>query len=150
MREIDAYTEKITELPPHGNTSPTTYPSLIHRGTNVYGRSAIYRKWIAVESVLDEQKCKLQKHESTVISTTCTRVSCFLCGVVSVDQIVHGKCDGRTVIFTMILYRSLVSESSVTGLGVYSGWWMYDNITLHSLCYLARVRPVIPTPYGIL
>ena len=25
MREIDAQTEKITELPPHGNTSPTTY-----------------------------------------------------------------------------------------------------------------------------
>ena len=25
MREIDAQTKKITELPPHGNTSPTTY-----------------------------------------------------------------------------------------------------------------------------
>ena len=42
----------------------------------------------------------------------------------------------------MIFYRSLASESSVTGLGVHTRWWMYGNITLHSLCYLARVRPV--------
>ena len=55
----------------------------------------------------------------------------------------HGKCDCRTVILTMIFYLSLISKSSVTGLGVHSRWWMYDNITLHSLCYLARVRPVV-------
>ena len=42
----------------------------------------------------------------------------------------------------MIFYHSLVSENSVTGLGVHTRWWMYDNITLHSLCYLARVWPV--------
>ena len=29
MREIDAQTEKITELPPHGNSSPTTYVQLL-------------------------------------------------------------------------------------------------------------------------
>ena len=66
----------------------------------------------------------------------------FWCDIVSVDQIAYGKCDCGTVISTMIFYRSLVSESSVTGLGVHNRWWMYDNITLHSLCYLARVRPV--------
>ena len=55
------------------------YPSLIHRGTNVCGHSAIYRKLVVVEWVSDEQKkCKLQKHKSTVIPTTCTRVGCFL------------------------------------------------------------------------
>ena len=32
-----------------------SYPSLIHRGTNVCGHSAIYRKLIAVEWVSDEQ-----------------------------------------------------------------------------------------------
>ena len=63
--------------------------------------------------------------------------------IVSVDQIAHGKCDCKTVILAIIFYRSLVSESSVTGLGVYTGWWVYDNITPHSLCYLARVRPVL-------
>ena len=66
----------------------------------------------------------------------------FGCDIVSGDQIAHGKYDCRTVIFTMIFYRSLASESSVTGLGVHTRWWMYGNITLHSLCYLARVRPV--------
>ena len=65
------------------------------------------------------------------------------CDIVSVDQIAHGKCDCRTVILAIIFYRSLVSESSVTGLGVYTRRWVYDNITPHSLCYLARVRPVI-------
>ena len=63
--------------------------------------------------------------------------------IVSVDQIAHGKCDCRTVILAIIFYRSLVSESSVTGLGVYARRWVYDNITPHSLCYLARVRPVV-------
>ena len=62
--------------------------------------------------------------------------------IVSVDQIAHGKCDCRTVILAIIFYRSLVSESSVTGLGVYTRRWVYDNITPHSLCHLARVRPV--------
>ena len=62
--------------------------------------------------------------------------------IVSVDQIAHGKCDCRTVILAIIFYRSLVSESSVTSLGVYTRRWVYDNITPHSLCYLARVRPV--------
>ena len=56
------------------------------------------------------------------------------------DQIAHGKCDCRTVILAIIFYRSLVSESSVTGLGVYTRRWVYDNITPHSLCYLARAR----------
>ena len=63
--------------------------------------------------------------------------------IVSVDQIALGKCDCRTVILAIIFYRSLVSESSVTGLGVYTRRWVYDNITPHSLCYLARVRPVL-------
>ena len=63
--------------------------------------------------------------------------------IVSVDQIALGKCDCRTVILTIIFYRSLISESSVTGLGVYTWRWVYDNITHHSLCYLARVRPVV-------
>ena len=45
----------------------------------------------------------------------------------------------------MILYRSMVSDSSVTGLGVHTRWWMYGNITLLLLCYLARVRPAIKT-----
>ena len=70
----------------------------------------------------------------------------FGCDIILVDQIVHGKYDCRTVIFTMIFYRSVTSDSSVTGLGVHTRWWMYDNITLHSLCYFARVRPVIITP----
>ena len=47
----------------------------------------------------------------------------------------------------MIFYRSLVSESSVTGLGVHTRWCMFGNITLHSLCYLARVRPVITSKF---
>ena len=63
--------------------------------------------------------------------------------IVSVDQIAHGKCDCRTFILAIIFYRSLVSESSVAGLGVYTWWLVYDNITPHSLCYLARVRPVV-------
>ena len=41
----------------------------------------------------------------------------FRCDIVSVDQIAHGKYDCMTVILTMIFYRSLASESSVTGLG---------------------------------
>ena len=94
------------------------YPSLIHRGANVCGHSAIYRKLIAVEWVSDEQKkCKLQKHKLTVISTTCTCLGCFLMWHSLVDQIAHGKCDYRTVILTRMFYRSLVSESSVTGVG---------------------------------
>ena len=68
--------------------------------------------------------------------------------IVSVDQIAHGKCDCRTVILAIIFHRSLVSESSVTGLGVYTRRWVYDNITPHSLCYLARVRPVLLTSFG--
>ena len=60
----------------HSNYS---YPSLIHRGANVCGYSAIYRKLIAVEWVsIEQKKCKLQKHKFTVISTTSTRVWCFL------------------------------------------------------------------------
>ena len=66
------------------------------------------------------------------------------CEIVSVDPIAHGINDCRTVMLTMIFYRSLVSESSVTSLGVHTRWWLHDNITLHSLCYLARVRHVIP------
>ena len=69
--------------------------------------------------------------------------------IVSVDQIAHGKCDCRTVILAIIFYRSLVSESSITGLGVYTRRWVYDNITPHSLCYLARVRPVDRTIHTI-
>ena len=67
----------------------------------------------------------------------------FWCVIVSVDQIAHSKHDCRTLILTMIFYRTLVSESSVTGLGVHTRRCMFGNITLHSLCYLARVRPVI-------
>ena len=61
------------------------------------------------------------------------------------DQIADGKCDCRTVILAIMFYRSLVSESSVTGLGVYTRRWVSDNITPDALCYLARVRPVIST-----
>ena len=57
--------------------------------------------------------------------------------IISVGQIAHSKCDCRTVILAIIFYKS-----SVTGLGVYTRRWVYDNITPHSLCYLARVRPV--------
>ena len=35
MREIDAQTEKITELPPHGNTSPTTYISFCAKSVSI-------------------------------------------------------------------------------------------------------------------
>ena len=91
------------------------------------------------------KKCKLLKHKLKVISTTCKRVGFFGCDIFSVEQIAHGKYDCRTVIFAMIFYRSLASESSVTGLGVHTRWWMYGNITLHSLCYLERVKPVVCT-----
>ena len=64
---------------PCWDDSNYSYPSLIHRVTNVCGHSAIYRELITVEWVSDEQKkCELQKHKLTVISTTCTRVWCFL------------------------------------------------------------------------
>ena len=66
------------------------------------------------------------------------------------EQIAHGKCNCRTVILTMIFHRLLVPESSITGLGVHTRWWMYDNITLHSLCYLARLWPVPPTAKQLL
>ena len=59
---------------PCSDDSNYSYPSLIHRGINVCDHSVIYRKFISVEWVSDEPtKCKLQKHELTVISTTCTR-----------------------------------------------------------------------------
>ena len=46
---------------PCWNDSNYSYPSLIHRGINVCGHSAIYRKLIAVEWVSDEQKeCKFE------------------------------------------------------------------------------------------
>ena len=41
---------------PCWDDSNYSYPSLIHRGTNVCAHSAIYRKLIAVEWVSDEQK----------------------------------------------------------------------------------------------
>ena len=113
-----------------------SYPSLIRMGTDVCSHSAIYRKFISVEWVSDEpKKCKLQKHESTVISTTCTRVGCFL-----VLHSFSGQNRARLIRF----YRSLVSESFVTSLGVHTRGWMYNNIALHLLCYLAKVRPVTP------
>ena len=175
-------------------------PPLVNSFYACCGHSAINRKFIVLEvSVEWTKKCKLQKHKSTVISTTCTRVGCFmvrhtvypmkyahgfvvLCFVVvmqsfimnsnevfihihqgcfagtgaivrlpqcqwskpdgygkisqcitttkhskaktvciflgiycnSADQIAHGKYDCRAVILTMIFYRSMVSESSVT------------------------------------
>ena len=64
---------------PCWDDSNHSFPSVIRRGANVYVHSAFYRKLIAVEWVSDEQKkCKLVKHKSNVISTTCTRVGCFL------------------------------------------------------------------------
>ena len=63
---------------PCWDDSNYSYASLLRRGTNVCGHSAIYRKLIAVERVSDEQKkCKLLKHKLKVNSTTCTRVRCF-------------------------------------------------------------------------
>ena len=41
---------------PCWDDSNYSYPSLIHKGTNVCGHSAIYRKSISVEWVADEQK----------------------------------------------------------------------------------------------
>ena len=95
---------------PCWDDSNYSYPSLIRVGNNACGHSTIYRKFISVEWVSDEPKqCKLQKHKLTVISTTCTRVGCFLMWHSFVDKIVHGKNDCRTVILTIIFYRSLVS-----------------------------------------
>ena len=64
---------------PCWDDSNYSYPFLIHWGTSVCGHSAIYRKSIAVEWVSDEKKkCKLRKHNSTLVSMTCTCVGCFL------------------------------------------------------------------------
>ena len=60
---------------PCRDDSNYSYPSLIRRGANVCGHSAIYRKLIAVEWMSDEQKkYELLKHKVDVMSTTCTRV----------------------------------------------------------------------------
>ena len=92
------------------------YPSLIRKGTNVCGHSAIYRKFISVEwrrQVRTNKICKLQKHKSIMISTT-HAWDVFWYDIVSVDQIAHGKYDCRTAILTMICYRSLVSDRLYT------------------------------------
>ena len=60
----------------YGNYS---YPSLICRKPLSAATPQIYRKFTSVDWVSGEQKkCKLQKHKLTVISTTCTRVGCFV------------------------------------------------------------------------
>ena len=103
-----------------------------------------YRKFTSVDWVSGEQKNVSCKNINWQWFPRLAHAWDVLwCNIVSVDQIAHGKCDCRTVILAIIFYRSLVSESSVTGLGVYTRRWVYDNITPHSLCYLARVRPVI-------
>ena len=102
-----------------------------------------YRKFTSVDWVSGEQKnvnCKNINWQWFPRLAHAWDVLWY--NIVSVDQIAHGKCDCRTVILAIIFYCSLVSESSVTGLGVYTRRWVYDNITPHSLCYLARVRPV--------
>ena len=103
-----------------------------------------YRKFTSVDWVSGEQKnvsCKNINRQWFPRLADTWDVLWY--DIVSVDQIAHGKCDCRAVILAIIFYRSLVSESSVTGLGVYTRRWVYDNITPHSLCYLARVRPVV-------
>ena len=119
------------------------YPSLIRKGTNVCGHSVIYRKFNSVEWMSEEQKnvsCKNINKQWFVQLAYAWDV--FWCAMVSVDQIAHGEYHCKTVILTLIFYRSLVSESAVAGLGVHTRWWMYD-IILHSLCYLVRIRPVV-------
>ena len=75
----DNYTYNSIYPHPCGDDSNYSYPSLIRRGTNVCGHCAIYQKLIAVEWVSDEQKkIKLLKHKLKVISTTSTRMGCFL------------------------------------------------------------------------
>ena len=102
-----------------------------------------YRKFTSVDWVSGEQKnvsCKNINWQWFPRLAHAWDVLWY--DIVSVDQIEHGKCDCGTVILAIIFYRSLVSESSVTGLGVYTRRWVYDNITSHSFCYLVRVRPV--------
>ena len=94
-------------------------------------------------SVWWTNKCKLKNINQQWFTRFAHAWDVFWCVIVSVDQIARGKYDCKTVIWTILFYRSLVSESSVTGLGVHTGRWVYDNVTLHSLCYLARVRPVV-------
>ena len=64
------------------------------------------------------------------------------CDIVSVDNISHDEYDYRTVIFTIIFYRSLATHSCVSGLVIHTRRWVYNKTTLHSLCCLARVMPV--------
>ena len=107
-----------------------------------------YRKFTSVDRVSGEQKnvsCKNINWQWLPRLAHAWDVLWY--DIVSVDQIAHGKCDCRTVILAIIFYRSLVSESSVTGLGVYTRRWVYDNITPHWLCYLARVRPVVSATF---
>ena len=42
-----------------------------------------------------------------------------------------------------MFYRSLAAHSCVSGLVVHTRRWVYDKITLHSLCYLARATPMM-------
>ena len=127
---------------PCWDDSTYSYPSQIRKGINVCDHSVIYRKFNSVEWMSEEQKnvsCKNKNLQWFVQLAYAWDV--FWCAIVLVDQIAHGEYDCKTVILTMIFYRSLVSESAVTGLGVHTWWWMYA-IILNSLCYLARVRPV--------
>ena len=56
-----------------------SYPSLIRSKPLSAATPQFYRKFTWVDWVSGEQKkCKLQKHKLTVISTTCTRVGCFV------------------------------------------------------------------------
>ena len=110
-----------------------------------------YRKFTSVDWVSGEQKnvsCKNINWQWFPRLAHAWDVLWY--DIVSVDQIAHGKCDCRTVILAIIFYRPLVSENSVTGLGGYTRRWVYDNITPHSLCYLARVRPVVRKMVAIL
>ena len=50
-----------------------------------------------------------------------------------------------TLILTVICHRSLAAHSCVSGLLVHTKRWVYDKITLHLLCYLTWVGPMLST-----
>ena len=130
----------------YGNYS---YPSLIRRKPLSAATPQFYRKFTSVDWVSGEQKnvsCKnINWQWFPWLAHAC---DVLWYDIVSVDQIAHGKCDCRTVIFgNYMLSLTGLRELRYRpwGIHLYTGWWVYDNITLHSLCYLARVRPVIMT-----
>ena len=67
----------------------------------------------------EQRNCKLKNQKLTVISTTCAHMRCFLCDVVWVGEIAHGKYDWETIILTTF-NPSLVAVSSVTSLALWN------------------------------